>query len=283
MTTSTLSLYDRVMATRDQMYEKTKAVPVLGMVLGSGLGRLTDSMTEPVAVPYAELEHIPQSTVPGHSGQFFTGKVGDVPVCMMSGRCHFYEGHPLSELTIGVRAMIALGAKAIIVTNAAGGIHTEYQPGDLMCIADHINLQWSNPLRGPHDERLGQRFVDMTLAYDRKLRRLMSRQAGRLKIDLHHGVYAAISGPSYETPAEIRMLRTMGADAVGMSTVHEVIAARHAGARVCGISLISNLAAGIEDSPLSHEEVTATANRVVANPIRLLKSFIPAAAKELVS
>jgi len=210
-----------------------------------------------------------------------TGEVDGVQVAMMSGRTHYYEGHDLSELTIGVRAMIALGCKGLLVTNAAGGIHTEYRPGDLMCIADHINMQWQNPLRGPNDDRLGPRFLDMTLAYDRRLRKLLSREAAALKQTLHHGVYAAISGPSYETPAEIRMLRTIGADAIGMSTIHEVIAARHAGARVAGLSLISNLAAGIEDAALSHEEVTATAARVVDRSIELLHRFIPAAAEEL--
>jgi len=263
------------------MYEKTQSAPVLGFILGSGLGRLTEALENPKEVPYGELPHIPQSTVPGHAGRFVTGTVAGVPVAMLSGRSHFYEGHDLSELTIGVRAMIALGCKGIVATNAAGGIHTEFRPGDLMCIRDHINMQWHNPLRGPPDERLGPRFLDMTLAYDRRLRRILHKRADALGIALHDGVYAAISGPSYETPAEIRMMRVIGADAVGMSTVHEVIAARHAGARVAGISLISNLAAGIEDAELSHEEVTAIAKRVVDTPINLLKSFIPHAAKEL--
>lgn len=278
---TTLSLYDKVMATRDRLLEKTDTKPVLGLILGSGLGGLTDALDNVQSVPYSELPHIPKSTVPGHAGAFVCGTVGGVEVAMLSGRCHYYEGHDLAELTIATRALIALGCKGIIVTNAAGGIHTEMRPGDLMAIKDHMNLQWQNPLRGPYDERLGPRFTDMTLAYDRRLRRLMRQKADGLGITLHEGVYASISGPSYETPAEIRMLKTVGADAVGMSTVHEVIAARNAGARVAGISLISNLAAGIEDNVLSHEEVTATAQRVVHNPINLLKAFIPAAAEEL--
>lgn len=275
------TLYDKVIATRDQIREVTGCQPALGLILGSGLGGLIDALDDPRSVPYTELPHIPQSTVPGHAGRFVCGTIGGVPVAMLAGRSHFYEGHELDELTIGARALVALGCKGLIVTNAAGGIRTDFRPGDLMAISDHINLQWKNPLRGPHDERLGERFVDMTGAYDRRLRRLLHQKASAAGLILHDGVYAAISGPSYETPAEIRMMRTIGADAIGMSTVHEVIAARHAGARIVGVSLISNLAAGIDDKALSHDEVTATAQRVVRNPIRLITDFIPVAAEEL--
>ncbi len=279
---STLSLYDKVMATRDALRERIgDRSPVMALILGSGLGAIADAAEDAAVVSYDDLEHIPRSTVPGHAGQFVCGKIAGVECIIMSGRTHFYEGHDLSELTVGVRAMIALGARGVLVTNAAGGIHTEYRPGDLMCITDHMNLQWVNPLRGPNDDRLGQRFVDMSLAYDRELRRILAKEAAAKKLTLHMGVYAAISGPSYETPAEIKAMRTLGADAVGMSTVHEVIAARHQGARVIGVSLISNLAAGIEDAALSHEEVTLTANRTASRTIELLTAFIPKAAKEL--
>ncbi len=280
-----LSLYDRVMSTRDALAQRTPARPVIGFVLGSGLGRLVGALKDPQVVPYAELEHVPRSTVPGHAGKLVLGHVdgrsGPVHVAMLSGRAHLYEGHDVAELTIAVRALIALGCRAMVLTNAAGGIHTEYRPGDLMVITDHLNLQWKNPLSGPHDERLGARFIDMTHAYDRPLRARLHEAARGLKVRLHDGIYAAVPGPSYETPAEVRMLRTLGADAVGMSTVHETIAARHAGARVVGLSLISNVAAGIEDAALSHEEVTATADRVAQEATTLLERFIPMAAEEL--
>ena len=278
---SALSLYDKVMATRDTISERTGAKPVFGVILGSGLGALAESLDDSQFVPYTDLEHIPRSTVPGHAGRMVMGKVGGIEIAVMSGRSHYYEGHSLSELTIGVRALVALGCRGVVVTNAAGGIRTDFHPGDLMCISDHMNLQWQNPLMGINDERLGPRFVDMTLAYDRRLRRILHKKAEARGTTLHDGVYAAISGPSYETPAEIRMLRAIGADAVGMSTVHEVIAARHAGARVCGMSLISNLAAGIEDAELSHAEVTATAKRSQGGTVQLLKDFLPAAAAEV--
>ncbi len=282
MNQNSLCLYDKVVATRDAIRARIgDRAPIIGLVLGSGLGGIATAAEDAVTIPYTEFEHIPRSTVPGHAGTFVFGRIAGVDVAIMNGRTHYYEGHDLADLTIGVRAMVMLGCKAILLTNAAGGIHTDHRPGDLMCITDHINMQWVNPLRGPADDRLGPRFLDMSLAYDRELRRLLAKEAVARKIKLHMGVYAAISGPSYETPAEIKAMRVMGADAVGMSTVHEAIASRHAGARVIGISLISNLAAGIEDAALSHEEVTATANRVADRTIDLLVGFLPKAAKEL--
>jgi purine-nucleoside phosphorylase len=277
-----MTLYDKVVATAATLKERTGIAPQVGVVLGSGLGALSESIEDAEIVSYSDLEHIPRSTVPGHAGRYVAGSVAGVNVGILSGRSHFYEGHDLAELTIAIRALVHLGAKAVIVTNAAGGIHTEYVPGDLMTIADHLNLQWVNPLRGHGDERLGPRFLDMSQAYDKPLRALLRRLARKHNVPMHSGVYACVSGPSYETPAEVRMLRTMGADAVGMSTVHEVIAARHAGARVVGMSLISNRAAGIEgDVKLSHSEVTATAERVAKRTVKLLRAFIPAVAKEL--
>ena len=278
--TTTLSLYDRVVATAATIREKTQCQPVLGIILGSGLGALADAVEDAQIISYEELPHVPKSTVKGHAGKFVCGTLDGVSVIVMSGRSHVYEGHSPADLTVGIRAMIELGAKTMVVTNAAGGIQAEFRPGDLMIISDHINLQGSNPLLGIYDERLGPHFLDMSLAYDRKLRRLMQKAASRLSINLHSGVYCGVLGPVYETPAEIRMLRSIGADAVGMSTVCEVIAARHAGARVVGLSLISNLAAGIEDAALSHDEVTATAGRVASRTVSLLREFIPLAARD---
>ena len=276
-----MQLHDKVIATRDAMREKTGSKPLIGFVLGSGLGAFAESLDDPRIVPYDELEHIPKSTVPGHAGRFVAGHVGDIEVAVLSGRAHYYEGIELSELTIAVRALVALGCRAVVVTNAAGGIHAEYRPGDLMVIVDHLNLHWVNPLRGPHDERLGPRFIDMSLAYDRRLRRVLHQTARSRKMNLHDGVYACVCGPSYETPAEIRMLRAIGADAVGMSTVYEVIAARHAGTRVVGLTLISNLAAGIGDKALSPSEVTETAGKVADATVQLLRDYVPAVAQEL--
>ena len=273
--------YEKVISTRDTLFELTGSRPTLGFVLGSGLGAFAEALEDARSVSYSDLEHVPQSTVPGHAGRFYAGTVAGVEVAVLAGRTHFYEGHDVSDLTIAVRSLVALGCRALVVTNAAGGIHAEYRPGDLMVIQDHINMQWHNPLRGPNDDRLGPRFVDMSYAYDRRLRRTLHTVARQRRVHLHDGVYAAISGPSYETPAEIRMLRAVGADAVGMSTVHEVIAARHAGARVVGISLISNLAAGITDDPLSHEDVTRTAHTSAKRTVDLLSKFVPAAAAEL--
>ena len=276
-----MKLFDKVQETAKTLKQKTNCNPLIGFVLGSGLGAFGESLDDSQTVSYADLPHIPRSSVAGHAGQFVSGTVDGIEVAVLSGRSHFYEGHDLSELTIGVRALVELGCQAIVVTNAAGGIHTECRPGDLMAIVDHLNLHWQNPLRGPHDERMGIRFLDMNQAYDRRLRRQLHAAARKQKLSLHEGVYACVSGPTYETPAEIRMLRALGADAVGMSTVYEVIAARHAGARTIGLSLISNLAAGIGDDALSHDEVTETANRVASTTVQLLKDFIPLAKKEL--
>jgi len=278
-----MKLYDKVQETAATIQSKTECNPLIGFVLGSGLGAFGGSLDNTRTISYTDLPHIPSSSVPGHAGQFVTGTVDGTEVAVLSGRSHFYEGHELSDLTVGVRALVALGCKALVITNAAGGIHAEYRPGDLMVIVDHLNLHWQNPLRGPNDERMGIRFLDMNQAYDRRLRRQLHVASRKQKLSLHEGVYACVSGPTYETPAEIRMLRALGADAVGMSSVYEVIAARHAGARTVGLSLISNLAAGIGDDALSHEEVTETAHSVAGTTVQLLKDFIPLAAQELLN
>lgn len=236
--------------------------PEIGLILGSGLGVLAEVMENAVTVPYRDIPHFPISTVEGHAGEMVMGTVKGKPAVLMNGRFHLYEGHDAAIVAFPIRVMKRLGVKKLLVTNAAGGINTRYRPGDLMLIGDHINLMARSPLIGPNDPSLGVRFPDMSEAYSRKLRGTGIEAAKELGISLQEGVYAAVLGPSYETPAEIRMMRHLGADAVGMSTVPEVIAARHAGIDVLGISCITNMAAGILDEPLSHQEVMDTADRV---------------------
>ena len=233
-----------------------------------------------VAIPYEEIPHFPVSTVEGHVGRLVLGELEGQRVVAMQGRFHLYEGYPLESVTFPIRVMKRLGVETALITNAAGGINESFQPGDLMLIRDHINFMFRNPLVGPNDPELGERFPDMSEAYDAELRRLARRVAGELGIDLKEGVYAAMLGPSYETPAEIRMLRAVGGDAVGMSTVPEVIVARHAGIRVLGLSCISNMAAGILPQPLSHEEVMETAERVKETFLRLVKGILHSLPRE---
>jgi purine-nucleoside phosphorylase len=253
---------------------KTDIKPEIGLILGSGLGVLADEIETPVTIPYGEIPHFPVSTVEGHKGQLVIGRLEGKSVCAMQGRFHYYEGHGLDEVTFPVRVMKAIGADKIIVTNAAGGINESYKAGDLMLIRDHINLTGRNPLIGPNDEGMGVRFPDMSDAYCPDLRALALEVAQQNGIKLQEGVYVGMLGPSYETPAEIRMLRTLGGDAVGMSTVPEVIVARHAGIRVLGISCISNMAAGILPQPLSHDEVMETAEKVKHTFLTLVKAVI---------
>jgi purine-nucleoside phosphorylase len=242
--------------------DRTELVPELGLVLGSGLGFLGDQVEASVAIDYHDLPGFPVSTVSGHAGRLVLGKLSGRPVAVMQGRFHYYEGYSISRITMGVRLMGMLGVKAFIITNAAGGIRADLQPGDLMLIRDHVNLMGSNPLIGPNVDDWGARFPDMSNAYSRELRNQARHVAAELGILVKEGVYAAFTGPSYETPAEIRMLNVLGADTVGMSTIPEVIAACHMGRQVLGISCVSNLAAGISPEPLSHAEVTETADKV---------------------
>lgn len=236
-------------------------VPEVGLVLGSGLGYFAEEkIKDPIRIPYGKVPHFPQSTAPGHAGQFVFGMVGGRRVVAMQGRVHFYEGVTMRDVVLPIRVMKVLGIHSIILTNAAGGICEELEPGDLMLVRDHINFMGDNPLRGFNDARVGQRFPDMTMAYDEALRAKAQKVADGLGYPLKEGVYLAVSGPSFETPAEIRAFRLMGADAVGMSTVPEVIAARHCGLKVCAISCISNKAAGLGMGPLSAEEVLVTAH-----------------------
>jgi len=260
---------------------KTKLRPTIALVLGSGLGAFADEFTRPVKIPYTKIPHFPRSTAVGHAGQLVIGNVGDTPVVGMKGRVHLYEGYPVKQVSFPVRVFARMGVKAIVLTNAAGGINRDFTQGRLVLIRDHINLQGVNPLGGPNDERFGLRFPDMSEAYDKEFRTLALAVGKKRGVDLGEGVYAALAGPSYETPAEIRYLRSIGADLVGMSTVPEVIAARHSGIRVLGISCVTNAAAGVLDQPLDHKEVLETAERVKDQFMGLLRGAIPEIAKVL--
>ena len=248
--------------------------PEIAITLGSGLGDLAERLDAPLTIPYKEIPHFPVSTVSGHKGQFVCGKLGGKEVLCMQGRFHYYEGYDLKQVTMPVRAMKLLGIDSLLVTNAAGGINTGFHTGTLMLIEDHLNLTGENPLIGENLDAFGDRFFDMTVAYDKEYRTLAKATAEELNIPLATGVYAWLTGPNFETPAEIRYLRTIGADAVGMSTVPEVLVARHSGIRVLGISCITNLAAGMTDNTLSHEEVKETADRVQNEFIRLVTGIV---------
>jgi purine-nucleoside phosphorylase len=244
--------------------------PTLGLILGSGLGAFADTLSNAVAVDYSEIPGFPRSEVHGHKGRLVIGERQGVMCVAMQGRVHLYEGHSAAEISFPARVLVTVGARVLIITNAAGGLRPEWSPGTLMLIRDHIDLLRDHALRGPNDDRLGPRFPDMTRAYAPELRSLVQAVAARHQISVEEGVYVAMPGPTYETPAEVRMLQILGADATGMSTVPEVVVANHMGARVIGISCITNKAAGITGQPLSHDEVTETATRVRAVFERLL-------------
>lgn len=253
---------------------KIKDEPKVGLILGSGLGVLADEVESPIKLLYSEIPHFPVSTVEGHTGQLVIGKVHGVTVVVMQGRFHFYEGYSLEEVTFPVRVMKEIGVRNLIVTNAAGAVNPSFKPGDLMNIRDHVNNMNVNPLIGPNHSGLGARFPDMSVPYSNRLRELAKRTAKHLKIELKEGIYVSNTGPSYETPAEVRMIRKLGGDAVGMSTVPEVIVARHAGICVLGISCISNMAAGILDQPLTHNEVIETTEKVKGDFLKLVKKIV---------
>jgi purine-nucleoside phosphorylase len=267
--------FERAELAADFIFSKTSLRPSIALVLGSGLGAFADEFSHAVKIPYAEIPHFPRSTAVGHAGNLVIGNVDSIPVAGMQGRVHLYEGYSVKDVSFPIRVFARMGVKAVILTNAAGGIKHEFTQGRLVVIKDHINLQGVNPLSGPNDERFGPRFPDMTVAYDRRFREIAVGEGNRLGIGMYEGVYAAVAGPSYETPAEIRYLRSIGADLVGMSTVPEVIAARHSGIRVLGISCVTNAAAGILDQPLNHLEVLETAERVKGQFIGVLKAVIP--------
>jgi purine-nucleoside phosphorylase len=260
---------------------QTPLRPTIGLVLGSGLGGFADELSEATRIPYASIPSFPRSTAIGHAGQMVFGKAGDVAVAAMQGRVHLYEGYSPNEVAFPVRVFAKMGIRALILTNAAGGINLEYKQGALVLITDHINLQGHNPLVGPNDDRFGSRFPDMTQAYFKPYREVALRAARNLDKTVYQGVYAGLPGPSYETPAEIRYLRTIGADLVGMSTIPEVIVARHMGLKVLAISCVTNMAAGISDEVLNHEDVLAAGERVKGDFVALLKGVLPEIAADL--
>jgi len=260
---------------------KTKLRPKIALVLGSGLGAFADELSDAVRIPYEKIPFFPRSTAIGHAGRLVIGKIEGIAVAAMQGRVHFYEGYSLKQVVFPMRVFGRMGIRAVILTNAAGGINRELTQGCLVVIRDHINLQGSNPLIGANEERFGERFIDMSTAYWKPYREIALEEGRRLKLTIFEGVYAAVPGPSYETPAEIRYLRTIGADMIGMSTVSEVIAARHMGIRVLGISCVTNMAAGILDQPITHQEVLETGERVKGQFIALLRAVIPHIARDV--
>ncbi|MBK0009964.1 purine-nucleoside phosphorylase [Priestia aryabhattai] len=267
---------EKVQQTKDYLLSQMGQSPSIGLVLGSGLGILADEIENPTYIPYNELPHFPASTVTGHAGRMVIGDLKGKRVIAMQGRFHYYEGHSLEAVTYPIRIMKAIGVQQIIVTNAAGGINPNFKPGDLMIIQDHINLTSQNPLIGPNEEEFGERFPDMSEAYSKKLIALAKDVASKNKINMVEGIYAGMLGPSYETPAEVNFLSIIGASAVGMSTVPEVIVAQHSGLEVLGISCISNMAAGISEHSLTHDEVMETTENIKSQFLQLVKEVIAA-------
>ncbi|MGR6341689.1 purine-nucleoside phosphorylase [Priestia megaterium] len=267
---------EKVQQTKDYLLSQIDQLPSIGLVLGSGLGILADEIENPIYIPYNEIPHFPASTVTGHAGRMVIGDLKGKRVIAMQGRFHYYEGHSLEAVTYPIRIMKAIGVQQIIVTNAAGGINPNFKPGDLMIIQDHINLTSQNPLIGPNEEEFGERFPDMSEAYSKKLIALAKDVASKNKINMVEGIYAGMLGPSYETPAEVNFLSIIGASAVGMSTVPEVIVAQHSGLEVLGISCISNMAAGISEHSLTHDEVMETTENIKAQFLQLVKEVIAA-------
>lgn len=267
--------HDHIQEAAAYIQSRISETPEVGLILGSGLGVLADLVEQPVTIAYGDIPHFPVSTVEGHAGELLVGKIAGRTVALMKGRFHMYEGYGPELTAFPVRVMKAIGVSKLLVTNAAGGINTSYKPGDLMLISDHLNMTGRNPLIGANDNRLGARFPDMSQAYSPQLHQKAKEVAASQGVELQEGVYVGFLGPNYETPAEIRMLRILGGDAVGMSTVSEVIVAQHAGMEVLGISCISNMAAGILDQPLSHNEVMETAELVRDKFLKLVIGIIP--------
>jgi purine-nucleoside phosphorylase len=269
-----MTYFDQVNEAADFVRSHLSQTPDIAIVLGSGLGAFADRLQDAVVLEYTAIPHWPESNVIGHAGRLVVGQVAGRRVAVLSGRAHFYEGHPLTTVTFATRVLGRMGVRTLLLTNAAGGINTSFSPGTLMVIDDHINLMGSNPLVGPNDDRFGLRFPDMTDVYSPRLRAVVDAAATAAGVAIRHGVYVALHGPSYETPAEIRFLRGIGADAVGMSTVPEAIVARHMGLEVLGISCITNPAAGVLPTPLDHREVMDVARRVGAQFIGLLEEIV---------
>jgi len=273
--TQTQAQYELARRAADGILGRTQHRPEIGVILGSGLGAFADSLTDSVSIPFGEIENFPHSKVIGHAGNLVIGLSGHVPVAAMQGRVHFYEGHAMEQVVFPIRVLHALGCQNAIITNAAGGISDKLEPGCLVVLTDHINLQGTNPLIGPNEERWGLRFFDMSTVYHPPFREIAMREGLKLGIKMHEGVYLAVSGPSYETPAEIRAFRVLGADVVGMSTVPEVIVAQHMGMKVLAISCVTNLAAGRSPKPLSHEEVLETGAMIRGQFMKLLETVVP--------
>ena len=274
--------YTRAESAAGFLLSRTPLRPRVGMILGSGLGGLADDLGEATCVPYSQIPNFPVSTAVGHAGRMVIGHAGSVPIAALQGRVHLYEGYSAQQVAFPIRVLGRMGIRALILTNAAGGINLDYKQGALVVISDHINLQGHNPLVGVNDDRFGLRYPDMTQAYSMAYRQMALEEAGKLGLSVYQGVYAAMLGPSFETPAEIRFLRTIGADLVGMSTMAEVVAARHMGLKVLAISCVTNMAAGILDQVLTHEEVLETGERVKDDFTALLKVIVPRIAADCV-
>jgi purine-nucleoside phosphorylase len=275
------SLVQQLVESSKHVLAKTTLRPQIGLVLGSGLGAFAESLKQTTRIPYSEIPHFAPSTAIGHKGELAIGLCGDVPVAVMNGRVHYYEGYTLQQVAYPTRVLAKAGVRILIQTNAAGAVNVNFRPGELMILSDHINMLGGNPCIGPNDEALGLRFFDMSEPYDAKLREIAEKACWKAGVQARHGVYIAVAGPSYETPAEIKAYRTLGADAVGMSTVPETIAARHMGVRVLGISCITNMAAGVLKQPLHHAEVLEVGERVKSGLIDVLSRVVAEAAKTL--
>jgi purine-nucleoside phosphorylase len=284
-----MDLFSKAQAAVGAIRERANVAPTVGIILGSGLGAFASQVVDAVTIPYAEIAHFPQSTVAGHSGKLVVGTIGGTPVAVMQGRVHAYEGYAMDQVTFPARVLAMLGCRTLIVTNAAGGIRADIPQGSLVAISDHINLTGTNAALGANDARFacvpgaGQRFFDMSTAYSSALRKMAHDEAGRQGIALSEGVYLAVLGPSFETPAEIRAFRTLGADLVGMSTVHEVIVARHMGIEVLGISLVTNMAAGVSGETIHHEDVMEVGRKVEQQFTGLLTALVPQIAAQKVA
>jgi purine-nucleoside phosphorylase len=272
---SQINIYKKIRETVSAIQDQCGLQPQIGLILGSGLGSVAELVSDAFSIPYSSLPYFQSPSIEGHAGKMILGKMNEVPVVLLQGRFHLYEGHPMEDVVFPTRTICELGIHTLILTNAAGGVNPRFQAGDLMLIEDHLNLMGDNPLKGPNLSQLGPRFPDLSEAYNRICLNLFKQTAEELQIPYHTGIYAGLLGPTYETPAEVRMLKTLGADAVGMSTVPETIAAHHLGVRVAGMSCITNLAAGLSPHKLSHEEVIATSLKASDKMKQLLLRVLP--------
>ncbi len=272
---SQMTIYKKIREAVESIQKQTQIQPAIGLILGSGLGSIAENVTDAVSLSYSQIPHFQSPSIEGHAGKMIIGKMNGIPVVLLQGRFHLYEGHSMEDVVFPTRTICGLGIHTLVLTNAAGGINTRFRPGDLMFIEDHLNLMGDNPLKGPNLSQLGPRFPDLSEAYHRGCLDAFKKTAEELNINFQTGTYAGLLGPTYETPAEVRMLRTLGADAVGMSTVPESIAANHLGVRVAGLSCITNLAAGLSPHKLSHQEVIDTSNQAAEKMKNLILSTLP--------